>query len=900
MTAVLLKTKLRVPPTRPEQVRRTRLFERLDAGLSRKLTLIAAPAGFGKTTLVSAWVKERGITTAWLSLDKDDNDPGRYWSYFITALQTVEAGIGEDGLALLRSMPSPSFESILHRLLNEIGNIQTRFVLVQDDFHVIENQQIQEGIQFLVNHLPSSMNLILSTRANPPWPIARLRGRGEITELRVEDLRFSIEETTEFLNSIMGLALAPEDVIALDERTEGWVVGLQMSALSMQGRRDKSEFISAFAGSHRFILDYLVEEVLNRQPIELQEFLLKTSILDRMTGSLCDVVTNRNDGQSILKQLDEANLFLLSLDDERRWYRYHHLFADILREALPQKFPNQVSELYHRASQWYAKYGMLPEATNYALMSGDIDYLAQLIEENAIPIITVFSEHLPVLAGWLNVLPGEILHSRPWLAVARAWVLAYSGDLDSAEAVILETEKAISGKPANTSDGGLQREHLAGYLAAIRGYWYCMKGNIDCGAEWMEKALLNLPQTDEPTRVFSAIVLGAAIGMKGDLEGGIQVLSEAASTHLDAIYPLLSILILGELAGLQILTGRIRQVIATCEKALHLAYGYYRSMGVQPPNTGFVYARLGFVLREQNKLEAAIYYAQEAVRISKNWGQKDSLCLSYTYLALALQSHGEAVEAVQTMKKARQVSRDLSSSVDVLTAAYEAKLHGGSGDTAFLARWCDERGLSSDDEVSFFNVREYIVYARYLLIQDKTEECLALIARLLPIVENAGAMIYEIELLELEAMALHSQGKLEQAVAPLVRALHLAEPEGYERIFVDEGVRIRELLRQAVQSDLTIHNTSRLLAILEAGLQPEGEKVSATSTWRSKAANKTLTRREIEILKMLITPQPVDEIAVELCISTSTLRTHLRNIYDKLGVHSRMEAVIIAREIKLQ
>ena len=900
MAKVLLKAKLQIPPTRPEQVFRPRLFERLDAGTQRNLTLISAPAGFGKTTLITAWVKGRNIPIAWFSLDKGDDQPECFWSYFIAALQTLESGIGENLPGKLNISPLPPIETILSELLNEIWEIRHPFIFVLDDYHVIENPHIQDGMSFLLDHLPPDMHLLVSTRADPPWPLARLRGRGEITELRIEDLRFSVEETTEFLNSFMGLALSREDVVALDERTEGWIVGLQMAALSMQGREDKSEFISAFTGSHRFILDYLAGEVLDRQPAELREFLLKTSIFDRLTGSLCDAVLCRSDSQSTLKQLEEANLFLIPLDDERRWYRYHHLFADILLGKLPQQFPNQMYELHRRASQWYARYGMLSEAANHAFMSGDIEYVAQLIEENALTVITIFSEHLPDLVAWLNALPDDLLHSRPWLIVARAWVLAYSGELDSAETVIQEIEQFISETSAGIGHSDLNREHLSGSLDAIRGYCLFMRGNIDCSVEWMEKAILRLPQADAPARIFSAVVLGAAIGVKGDLEGGIGVLSEAIRSRQEVTNPLLTVLVLSEMAGLQLLTGRIRQVIATCEEALHLSNEYYRLMGLHPPNVGFVYARLSNALREQNDLDTAIRYAQEAVKISRNWGQKDCLSISYSYLAQSLQSSRKAEDAIQMMSKAKQFSSELSSSVNFNTAAIEAKLHAGLGDLAFLSRWSAECGLSSDDELSINRAREYIVYARALLFQGSLDESLGLMRRLLLIAEAARAMLYEIELLILQAIALHAQGEVEQAMLPLGRALYLAEPEGYVRIFVDEGTRIQELLRQAVQRGLSSDYVSRLLAVLEDSLKFEGDKESGAVVQPFTAQCDVLTRREIEILKMLMTPRSVREISVELSIATSTLRTHLRNIYDKLGIHSRMEAVAIARELNIR
>jgi len=392
MAAPLLTTKLYIPPVRPECVSRPRLIERLNAGLDRKLTLVSAPAGFGKTTLLSEWVHSRGRSetcpsVAWVSLDKGDNDPARFWAYVIAALQTVQTEIGETALVALGSRQPPPVEAILNGLINEIAKVPGPFVLVLDDVHVITEQRVHEALTFLLDHLPPQMHVTVSSRADPPWPLARLRARGEMTELRASDLRFSDKEAAAFLNDVMRLDLSPEDIDALEARAEGWIVGLQMAALSMRGRKDVSGFIRAFTGTHRFILDYLVEEVLDQQSPAVQEFLLRTSILERLTGPLCDAVADRSDSRTVLAQLEQANLFLLPLDDERRWYRYHRLFADLLRSRLEQTHPDQVPTLHIQASEWYEGNGLIAEAVSHALAAGDMDQAVRLIEGNALTII---------------------------------------------------------------------------------------------------------------------------------------------------------------------------------------------------------------------------------------------------------------------------------------------------------------------------------------------------------------------------------------------------------------------------------------------------------------------------------------------------------------------------------
>jgi len=400
MATPLLTTKLYIPPIRPDRVPRPRLIERLNEGLHRKLTLLSAPAGFGKTTLLSEWTRQSALPVAWVSLDVGDSDPARFWAYFIAALQTIHQSVGEPALAALQSPQPPWLEGLLTGLINEIAQAPAPFVLVLDDFHMIAGQPIHDGITFLLGNLPPQMHLIVSSRADPPWPLARLRARRDMTELRVDDLRFTSAEAASFLNEVMKLELSPGDVAALEERTEGWIVGLQMAALSMRGREDVSGFIKAFSGSHRFILDYLVEEVVDRQPRDIQEFLLKTSILERVTAPLCDAVTGANDGQTILAQLEQANLFLVPLDDERRWYRYHHLFADLLRNRLAQVWPDRVPTLHRRASEWYDSKGQIVEAVGHALMTGDVEWIESLVAANALAVI--YHGELATVARWLD------------------------------------------------------------------------------------------------------------------------------------------------------------------------------------------------------------------------------------------------------------------------------------------------------------------------------------------------------------------------------------------------------------------------------------------------------------------------------------------------------------------
>lgn len=895
MTTVLLRTKLDIPPVRARQVGRPRLFEQLDTGLERKLILISAPAGYGKTTLVNAWIKARGITTAWFSIESEDNLPESFWFYVITALQSMDGRVGEDSLAMLRASPPSPIETILPTLLNELERIQKDFILVLDDFHVITNRQIQEGVMFLVDHLPRTAHVILATRADPPWQLARLRSRGEMAELRIDDLRFTIEETTAFMNEIMDLSLEPEDILALDARTEGWIAGLQMSALSIQGRADTSGFIRTFSSSHRFILDYLVEEVLERQPADIQEFLSRTSILGCLNASLCDAVTGRADSQDVLMRLERANLFLLPLDDERLWYRYHPLFAELLRVSLAQKWPDLVPEIHRRASEWYMANGLIAEAVDHATAIGDVDYVARLIERNAISVIAIFNQQLLPLVDWLNRLPEHYLHARPRLVLVQAWALAYSGELESSEAAIRKLEHIISRASPETTDKYSDRGQLAGYIASIRGYAAFMRGDILGSHGLLSDVLKQLPEEDIPTRVFTAVVLGAAIGLTGDLAGGVKVLTEAVERYRDRENPFLTIIIMIELIGLQSLQGKLNQVIASSKEVIRLSSQYSRLTGQPPSTLGFAYARLSHALREQNEIEPAIYYAREAVRISRKWGQKDSLGTSYLYLAYALQAAGRSVEALETLEKARQTCRDISHSSDSVSSAHEVKIRYLQGDLVSITQWADSRGLGIKDDLSFSRTREYLTFARALMVQQKLKESLSLLRHLLPLVADAGAMLFVLETLILQALILQAQGKKEAALDPLERALQLAEPEGFVRCFVDEGSRITGLLNLVARRGIHREYAVKLLTILES--RPKWDTRTVASNISPAELSDLLSKREMEILEMLSTRMPVTQIAGELCIAVSTLRTHIRNIYEKLGVHSRIEAASIVREI---
>ena len=916
MTTPLLTTKLYIPPVRPDPstglrtrlVSRPRLVERLNAGLHRKLTLISAPAGFGKTTLLSEWAS--GWSVAWLSLDEGDNDPVRFWAYFVSALQTVHECVGEAALATLQSPQPPPIEAILTALINEIAAVPDPLALVLDDYHLITAQPIHEALTFLLDHLPPQVHLAIATRADPPLPLARLRARGQLTELRATDLRFTPTEAAAFLNGVMGLGLSVDDIAALDARTEGWIAGLQMAALSMRGRKDVTGFIEAFSGSHRFVLDYLVEEVLDRQSSDTQNFLLKTSILERMTAPLCDAVTGRDDSQPILAQLEQANLFLIPLDDERRWYRYHHLFADLLRSRLEQTPPSVppsggderggVPALHCRASEWYEQNGLTIEAVSHALAAGDIDRVARLVEGNALAMMD--HGELSTLVGWLDALPDEVVRSRPWLCVAHAWALIHAGQLDAVESLLQGAEKALDafGEHAETpaipplrTQAQVSRaelQHIAGHVAAIRAYAGTLKGDMSRVRELACEALEHLPEEDLMARGWAATLLASAFRYSGDLSAAAQALTEALAISQVAGDSNVAANILCDLAELQAVQGKLHEAAATCWDALQLTDGYARLGGRQLPIIGHAYTRMSAVLREWNDLEAAVRYAREGLELGKQWGQVAALLHGYGEVARALQAIGDVDGALDAIHQARHITSGVSSWFVARVAAWEARLRLAQGDVAVASRWAQESGLSVDDELSFQRYEEYCALARFRIAQGRVDEAVRLLARLLNMTEAAGAMGRVIEILVLQALALQALGKVDQALTALERALSLAEPEGYVRTFIDEGAPMGELLRQAAARGIKLDYVSALLIALESETKTKDVHPSLIEP---------LSERELEVLRLLATGLSNKEIAQTLVIAVGTVKQHLKSIYGKLQVHNRTEAASRARDLGL-
>jgi LuxR family maltose regulon positive regulatory protein len=897
MTTALLSTKLYIPPVRPELVSRPRLIERLNAGLHRKLTLISAPAGFGKTTLLSEWAGGCGRPIAWVSLDRGDNDPTRFWTYFIAALQTIqadvaEAAVGEAALAMLQSpggagaSTPPPIEAILTALINEITERLAAFVLVLDDYHLlIKAQPIHDALGFLLDHLPPQMHLVIATRADPPLPIARLRGRGQVTELRLTDLRFTPDEAAEFLNQVMGLELSVNDVAALASRTEGWISGLQMAAVSMQEQEDTASFIQAFTGSDRYILDYLVEEVLYRQSDGIQTFLLQTAILDRLTAPLCDAVVETGESQTILEYLESSNLFIVPLDDRRKWYRYHRLFADLLRQRLHQAHPDLVPTLHRKASEWHEHHGLMAEAIDHALSAEDFQRAADLIEQVA--EATLMRSEVATFLNWVKLLPDELVRARPTLCVFHAWALLWRGlPLDDVESRLRDVGEDVDLAP--------------GKVAAIRGFMAIYQGQLARATELCRQALEQLPEDDLFLRSISTWILSISELVDGDLSAGSQALDDVVKMSQRAGNVMIAVPALCQLAKLNMRQGQLHKAQAIYQQALELGSN---ESGQRLPIASEALIGLGRLSYEWNDLESAARYLEESIALSEQWSEAAALD-AYVPLAHVRRAQGDIDGVRHAIQKAQQMAlkTDALEADDLFVALVQARLWVIQGNLEAAMRWAEERGLAkrrdspkSEESDDFFSSRvrkyEHLVLARLLMAQDRPEEALALLEPLLPKMERQGRTDLLIEIQTLRALAYQAKGDIEQAVSALERALSLAEPGGHVRIFVDEGAPIARLLYKAAARGLAPVYTGRLLAAF-----PVSETTPPSLDLPAELIE-PLTERELEVLQLIAEGLSNKEIAHQLVLSLPTVKWHASNVYGKLAVNNRMQAVAKARSL---
>ncbi len=861
----------------------------MNEGLKRKLTLVAAPAGYGKTTLLSEWVRQADAATAWLSLDINDNDPARFLSYLVAALRKLEPSLGHAVLTTLKSPQIPPTEAVLTPLINDLMSLETHVLLVLDDYHLIEADGIHQALTFLLDHLPVQMHIVIATRADPRLPLGRLRAKGELVELREADLRFTSEETDLFLNQVMGLALSEDQITKLTSRTEGWIAGLQLAAISMQGREDISTFVDAFSGSHEYVVDYLTDEVLKGQPQDLQTFLLETSILDRMSGQLCEAVTGQQEGQATLERLRDAHLFVLSLDDERNWYRYHRLFADLLHKRLRQMQPEKVSGLYDRASTWFAEEGLMAEAIEYALRGEDFERSAKLIEQVAEE--TLFRSEVAMFLGWMERLPEPIVRAHPALGISHAFMLLTTGS------PIEEVKSRLEGL-------NYERETFGALVAAVRAAIGLYQGQLAEAHEIAHHAIDMFPDEEGPARGIANWVIGLVEMASSSPAAGIRALEGVVEESRSGGNVMLATTTLCEIARLYTQQGRLHKAEEIYEQALDLAKN---EVGKSLPIAGEALMGLGEVYREWNRLEEAEQYLREGVDLTKQWlgstAYKGHISMARIRLA-----QGELDAAYDLIDEAKKlaISSETFPVDDLIVAFTEATVRVSQGDLGTAERWLMQRGWGADlavPKVSGDVVHEHmykyenLLQVRLLIARNQFDQALTALEPLHQRMKQGGRVDLCIMIKILKALALQAQGELTEAIAALEDALSLAKPGGYIRIFLDEGEAMARLLEEASSRGILTEYVGQLLAAISVSWT-EGEHTFPTPLLSTEMVE-PLSERELQVLRLLASPLTSTGIAEELYISVNTARFHIKNIYGKLGVHSRVEAVDRAKDLGL-
>ena len=911
MPAPLLETKLYVPGPPRGLVPRPRLSHRLDRGTTLKLMLISAPAGFGKTTLLTEWLAagpagpadER--LAAWLSLDRADNDPASFWTYVIAALQTVAPGVGESALTLLQAPQPPPIETVLTALLNDLGASTGDIVLVLDDYHVIDARDVQDAMAFMLDHLPPRLHVVIASRTDPALPLARLRARGELVETRAAELRFTPDEAAAYLNEMMGLELTARDVAALEGRTEGWIAALQLAALSMQGRDDVAGFIAGFAGDDRYVVDYLAEEVLQRQSDRVQTFLLQTSILGRLSGPLCDAVTGQGGGKAMLEALDRGNLFLVPLDDRRRWYRYHHLFADVLQARLLDERPDQIPDLHRRASAWYQQNGEPAVAIGHAVAAGDFERAADLVEL-AIPAMSRTRQEATV-RGWLEAIPGEVVRVRPVLSVGFAGALLSGGELEGVESRLRDAERWLdvttgidARSVARSAEMVVADEEeyrrLPGMIELYRAALALARGDVPGTVRHARQALEVALADDHLCRAGASGILGLASWASGDLEAGHSAYAECMTGLRRAGHIADTFGCAIALADIRLVQGRLGEAMRTYEQALQRVP---EQGGPVLRGTADMYVGMSGVHRERNDLHAATQQLLRSQELGEHTGLPQNRYRWRVAMARIRQAEGDLDGALDLLNEAERVYLgDFFPNVRPVPAL-RARIWIAQGSLGEALGWAREQGLSVDDDLSYLREFEHITLARVLMARYQDEraqrsvhEAIRLLDRLLRAAEEGERAGSVIEIGVLRALAYQRHGDIPAALSCLERAVTQAEPEGYVRVFADEGPPMASLLRVAARQQTGGNYVHRLLA---AVTETETEQNGPVK----QALIEPLSERELDVLRLLGTDLDGPAIARELMVSLNTVRTHTKHIYAKLAVTNRRAAVRRAAELDL-
>jgi LuxR family maltose regulon positive regulatory protein len=898
---LVIEAKLSIPRPRADLVPRPRLLRQLDRALEEPLTLLTAPAGYGKSTLLAAWASAAARPVAWVSLDARDADPVRFWGCVASALGRLVPGVGTSALALLRSpasTPTELTENGVAALLDDLAGVSAGTVLALDDLHAVGSREVYNALASFVEHMPPTVRLIVASRSDPPLPLARLRARGLLAEVRTDDLRFTDAEAATFIEGALGAGFPDDTLRALVSRTEGWGAGLRLAALALAGRSDPSAFVAGFTGGDRYVLDYLLAEVLDRQTAEVRDFLLETSVLDRLGGELCDAVTRRKGGSAMLDRLEREGLFVTALDRERCWYRYHHLFGDALRSQLRRERPERVADLHRRASVWSEEHGFADEAITHALAAHDAARAADLVERAADAILWRTGE-VATLAGWLAALPPPLLRERARLRLAAAWACVTTNR-------VAEADTHLQGLDDRADTEGLAPA-VAGSAAAARARLALRLGEPARAEENAGRALELLPAEEMQLRTVATLLLGTARLRRGETEAAATAYEEAAALERRIGEPEAAPHAAMDLAALDLLRGRLGAAERTCRAGLRRVGGAEPSRGVRLPWMATFWGILAEVLYLRNELAEAERSAESAVALIRGMGATANLLSGYAALAKIRHARGDGDGARRALEEAERSARSApNTTMPVYAGIAAAWLRLATGDVTAAEEWARTLdpvhgvgGPSPETSPADRDLAEarVLTLAWLRILQGRPVEALVLLRPLRAGAEAAGRALPLIQLLALEALARCEDGEEALALDALRRSLALAEPQGLVRPYVDLGEPMSALLRLALARGIAPAYTRGLISAFPgraaATEPPEGNGPERAG--RVPEQEETLTASELRVLRLVAEGYSNAEVARELVLSPNTVKSHLKRVYEKLGVRSRARAVRAAR-----